>query len=148
MERDPIFYSRQDSRLETGEMTRKTKCKLLFFSIWPGVQCSARFIENSVYKYAPRWHLQLFSYILFAHCKRHSDTSSLSRNLSCRLRTERNIVRRNRVKNLMFCVAKTFLSFRDFLIICMFNILCHTSTHYILYSGMCAQLKMSENLNE
>lgn len=104
-------------------MTQKTKCKLLFFSIWPGVQCGTRFIEDPVCNYALRRHLQLFSYILFAHRERHGDTSPSSEKfvLSIGWLT---ISDEGVVKKLDTLRRKNLLQlFRDFLILHIFNIL-------------------------
>lgn len=122
-ERDPLRHSHQESRLEANEMTQKTKCKLLFFSIWPGVQCGTRFIEDPVCNYALRRHLQLFSYILFAHRERHGDTSPSSEKfvLSVGWLT---ISDEGVVKKLDTLRRKNLLQlFRDFLILRIFNIL-------------------------
>jgi len=79
MKRDSIRCPDRDSCLEADEMTRKTKCKLLFFSVWSGCTIWRAIYRGFVWYatiHTSRWHLQLFSYILFAHRKRHEDTFS------------------------------------------------------------------------
>lgn len=132
-------------------MTRKTKCKLLFFSVWPGVQCGARFIENCRMQLRSTMASATFLIHTF-HASRttHTIHRRIPRNSCLSVDWRFGTSCKGVVTKLDTLRRKNFLEVsRDFLTICIFNILRNKSTYYNLYSAVVRkiQLRMFASIN-